>query len=144
MFHVDTYVFFYSSLLCHFCRWRPQSKRTDPETETNVRGEAAEVGPSCKYSTSIWPANCQSPSVPKVGALGPSQLLKPHLCCPEWVEVADIPGCLESWPGEPGLGKCQPDAGAPDPEEEAAGGGKEASLAHSLLLDWKDSMSDSG
>lgn len=67
-----------------------------------------------------------------VWVLRPSQFLKRQLWCPEWVQVADIPGCLESWPGEPGLGKRQPDAGAPDPEEEAVGGGKESSLADSL------------
>lgn len=50
------------------------------------------------------------------------------LCYPEWISVADIPGCLESWPGEPGPGKCQSDVRTPDPKEEAAWGGKEGVL----------------
>lgn len=40
--------------------------------------------------------------------------------------MADVPGCAESRTGELGPGKCQSDAGAPGPEEKAAGGGKES------------------
>lgn len=47
--------------------------------------------------------------------------------------MADIPGCLESWPGEPGPGKCQSDVRTPDPKEEAAWGGKEGSLDNFLF-----------
>lgn len=85
-----------------------------------------------KLDHPVSTAHLLSPSPPKVWVLRLSQFLKWQLWCPEWVQVADIPGCLESWPGEPGLGKRQPDAGAPDPEEEAVGGGKESSFANSL------------
>lgn len=48
--------------------------------------------------------------------------------------MESVPGCTQSRPGELGSGQCQSNAGAPGPEEEAVGGGKEDGISFCAFI----------
>lgn len=105
-FTLHVFLQIFPSQLCVFTplvatcsEWEPasSSKWTDPETETNVRGEETETRSPCKYiTTRLWGFR---PAPPWNHSTVTSLLL-----ASEWIEMEGVPGCAQSRPGELGSG----------------------------------------